>query len=212
MVISDSNKKKLYLLIIVGVLLIAAIGVSFAFFIASIVNNDKSEVLVQTEQVNKIIFTESAPLQLLATEDNFGENDGSLSASGTSSAKYIADAGTKTNYDINIDITSNTFVYTQNATTPEIILSITGPEGEIVSIPGLSYVTPTDVLTGNVVKGFDITNKTGSFNIDTAVEIIADGSSAGVVHDWDVTVTFLNLATNQKDNEGKNLEATLNLE
>ncbi len=206
------RKVKFYALIIVAVLLVAVAGVSFAYFVASLLGDGTSDVEVQTEAVNKIVFNESAPIEIFATEDNFGENDGSLSASGESTAVYVAEAGTTTQYDVNFNIASNNFVYTQNATTPELILNLTGPAGEITSITGLTYVTVIDSVTGKEIKGFDITNKVGLYNIVTDLDIVADGSAAGVEHAWNAAITFVNLNTNQALNEGKDLVATLVLE
>ena len=96
-------------------------------------------------------------------------------------------------------------MYTTTDKKPEIVLSITGPNGEITSVDGLKYVSATNA-DGTVVKGFDITEqRTSLIKIADSFEISSTSSTNYTNQDWIFKVSFINLDTNQADNEGKNL-------
>ena len=62
------------------------------------------------------------------------------------------------------------------------------------------------MLFRSVVKGFDITEKSSSvIKIADSYEISSSSSTNYTTQDWTFTVSFINLDTNQADNEGKTL-------
>lgn len=60
-----------------------------------------------------------------------------------------------------------------------------------------------DYVTSGGISGFDITAKTGTFNVASLYEIASNSSTEDTVQEWIFTVSFINLDTNQADNGGK---------
>lgn len=82
------------------------------------------------------------------------------------------------------------------------MLTITDPnDNPVTNISGLDYVT------SGGVSGFDITTKSGLFNVAELYEITSTSSTEDTVQEWTFTVSFINLDTNQAENGGKTLEA-----
>ena len=113
------------------------------------------------------------------------------------------------NYYLYLNITSNDFIYTVDENTPELILTITDPEGNpVTSISGLSYKeNVTTTVTGGesqIINGFDITTQTGLITIADNYEITATNTST--TQEW---VTLVNLDSDQEENTGKTFEASL---
>ena len=105
-----------------------------------------------------------------------------------------------------LNISNNTFTYTQNENTPELLLTITDVSGNaITSITGLTYKTVIDGK-GTSVSGFDITTKSGLLTLFDNREITASPTKT---EEWNVTVTFVNYNVNQTGNAGKSFNAKL---
>ncbi len=212
---TKTNKKNMYLLILVAVS-ITVIAVSFAYFVAQSSSPANTSVNVGTEVSEKLIFTPGDELSISANQENFAEGNGSISDSTTSSATIIANSSVGSAsgvYQVYLDITANNFIYTVNESTPELILTVTNPEGnEVTTIDGLSYKTVTDASTGEIITGFDITTFEGLIKIKEDEAISTTNSSAGTTENWTIKVTFINLATDQVLNEGKTLESNFILQ
>ncbi len=210
-----SNKKNMYLLILVAVS-ITVIAVSFAYFVAQSSSPANTDVNVGTEVSEKLIFTPGDAISINANQENFAEGDGSISDSTTSSATIIANSskGSASGvYQVYLDVTANNFVYTVDANTPELILTVTDPNGnEVTTIDGLSYKTVIDASTGNTITGFDITTFKGLIRIKEDEAISTNNSNTGTTENWIIKVTFVNLATDQVLNEGKTLESNFILQ
>ena len=120
-------------------------------------------------------------------------------------------ANNKTNtatehYYLYLNISNNTFTYSIDNNTPEILLSIKdGSNNEITTLTGLTYKTVTDGK-GASIKGFDITNKKGLITILNNREITTTSTKT---EEWNVTVTFVNYNSNQAGNAGKSFNAKL---
>ena len=104
-----------------------------------------------------------------------------------------------------LNISDNTFAYSVDTNTPELILTIKDKSNnELTSIEGLTYKAVTDGK-GTTIKGFDITNKNGLltlFNKDIT-------TTSTTVEEWNVTVTFVNYNKDQTKNAGKKFDAQL---
>ncbi len=205
---TKTNKKNMYLLILVTVS-ITVIAVSFAYFAAQSSSPANTSVNVGTEVSEKLIFTPGDPLSINANQENFGDGDGSVSSESTSSATLIANSskGSASGvYQVYLDITANDFIYTVNESTPELILTVTDPNGNnVTSIDGLSYKTVIDASTGESIVGFDITTFKGLIKIKEDEAISTTNSTTGTTENWTIKVTFVNLVTSQALNEGKTL-------
>ena len=201
--------KKKRLITMVVTLLVLTIGVTFAYFMARTGEGKQAGTTITADTVDDLKFNVSKEnLSLNINQFNFASGSGNLSDNVTATASLKANSTKKTakyNYYVYFQIESNDYVYTTTDKKPEIVLSITGPNGEITNVDGLKYVSATNA-DGTVVKGFDITEKSSSvIKIADSYEISSSSSTNYTTQDWTFTVSFINLDTNQADNEGKTL-------
>ena len=200
--------KKIYL--IVGItLLVMTIGVTFAYFIAQTGAGAKANVNITADTVDDLKFSVSKDsLSLNINQFNFASGSGNISDVITATASLKANSTKNTatyNYYVYLSIDKNDYIYTTTDNKPEIVLTITGPNGEITSLDNLSYVSATNA-DGTIVKGFDITTiEPKLLKIADAYEISSSSSTNYTNQEWTVTVTFINLDTNQVDNENGSL-------
>ena len=202
------EKKKTFIIIAVA-LLVLSIGITFAYFIAKTGPGSSANANVTTGTVDDLKFNVSKEnISLNVNQFNFASGSGNITDTVTATASLKANSTKNTatyNYYVYFQIESNNYMYTTADKKPEIVLSITGPNGEITSVDGLKYVTATNA-DGTVVKGFDITTLGNSITrIANAFEISSTSSTNYTNQDWVFKVSFINLDTNQADNEGKTL-------
>ncbi len=201
--------KKKRLITMVVTLLVLTIGVTFAYFMARTGEGKQAGTTITTGIVDDLKFNVSKEnLSLNINQFNFASGAGNLTDNVTATASLKANSTKNTatyNYYVYFQIESNDYVYTTTDKKPEIVLSITGPNGEITSVDGLTYVSATNA-DGTVVKGFDITTLGKSITkIADSYEISSSSSTNYTNQEWTFTVTFINLDTNQVDNQNKNL-------
>ena len=202
------EKKKTFIIIVVA-LLVLSIGITFAYLIAKTGPGASANANITADTVDDLKFSVSKEnLSLNINQFNFASGSGNLSDTVTATASLKANSTKNTatyNYYVYFQIESNNYVYTTTNKKPEIVLSITGPNGEITSVDGLKYVSATNA-DGTVVKGFDITTLGNSITrIANAFEISSTSSTNYTNQDWVFKVSFINLDTNQANNEGKTL-------
>ena len=202
------EKKKTFIIIAVA-LLVLSIGITFAYFIAKTGPGSSANANVTTGTVADLKFNVSKEnISLNINQFNFASGSGNLSDNVTATASLKANSTKNTakyNYYVYFQIESNDYVYTTTDKKPEIVLSITGPNGEITNVDGLTYVSATNA-DGTIVKGFDITESKPSFiKIADSYEISSSSSTNYTNQEWLFTVTFINLDTNQVGNQNKNL-------
>ena len=202
------DKKKKVMVTVVTVLVLT-IGVTFAYFMARTGAGASANANITADTVDDLKFSVSKDtLTLNINQFNFASGSGNLSdvIKATASLKANSTKNTATyNYYVYFQIESNEYIYTTTDKKPEIVLSITGPSGEITSLDNLSYVTATNA-DGTEVKGFDITELGASvIKVADSYEISSSSSTNYTNQDWTFTVTFINLDTNQADNEDKTL-------
>lgn len=107
-------------------------------------------------------------------------------------------------YYLYFEITNNNFNYHEKMN-PEVILTITNPEGEVVTnVDGLIYGT----FSG--ISGFDITNVTGIYSFGSYY-IQTDLTKTYETQKWTATITYLNLGIDQSSNSESSLEFNLKL-
>ena len=202
------EKKKTFIIIAVA-LLVLSIGITFAYFIAKTGPGSSANANVTTGTVDDLKFNVSKEnISLNINQFNFASGSGNITDTVTATASLKANSTKNTatyNYYVYFQIESNNYAYTTTDKKPEIVLSITGPNGEITSVDGLKYVSATNA-DGTIVKGFDITEQSSSvIKIADSFEISSTSSTNYTNQDWVFKVSFINLDTNQADNEGKNL-------
>ena len=196
------NKKQIILSIIAIVTLaILVIGASFAYFAAQGNTSAQTSATVKTYTVDVFSFETGAPISFSLNQDNFASGKGNQT--GSTFAKAILTANNKTNtatehYYMYLNISENTFTYTQNENTPEILLTITDGTNPVTNITSLTYKTVTDGK-GNSISGYDITNKTGLITLFSNREITTTSTKT---ENWNITVTFINYNADQSKNAG----------
>ena len=204
------NKKQIILSIIAIVTLaILVIGASFAYFAAQGNTSAQTSATVKTYTVDVFSFETGAPISFSLNQDNFAS--GKDNQTGSTFAKAILTANNKTNtatdhYNLYLNISENTFTYTQDENTPELLLTIKDTSGnEITSITGLTHKTVTDGK-GASISGFDITTKSGVITLFDNREITANPAKT---EEWNITVTFVNYNADQSANAGKSFRGQI---
>ena len=203
------NKKAIILSVIAVITLLALIiGATYAYFQAGGGDGTSANLRVTTYTTDIITFEVGSNINIETNATLFSQGKGN--ASGTTFARATLTANNKTNsatenYNLFLNISDNTFVYSVDTNTPELILTIKDKSNnEVTSIEGLTYKTVTDGK-GTTIKGFDITNKNGLltlFNKDIT-------TTSKTVEEWNVTVTFVNYNKDQTKNAGKKFDAQL---
>ena len=192
----------IFLLILVVVALL--IGNFTYSFLGADIDEDVTTKGETTASGDTLIFSSGNTLSLHATTDNFNATSGNLTDTTNPSVRLIASSRTNNataTYFAGIRIYENTYTYS-SGTTAEVILTVRDENGALLeaSSDELPYVTV------NGVSGFDITGKTGAFNIAIDHPISTTSSTNGTTHTWTFTLTFVNLETDQSINENANLE------
>ncbi len=203
------NKKAITLSVIASLaLLVLIIGATYAYFQASGGDGTSANLRVTTYTTDIITFEVGSNINIETNATLFSQGKGN--ASGTTFARATLTANNKTNsatenYNLFLNISDNTFLYSVDTNTPELILTIKDKSNnEVTSIEGLTYKTVTDGK-GTTIKGFDITNKNGLltlFNKDIT-------TTSTTVEEWNATVTFVNYNKDQTKNAGKKFDAQL---
>ena len=205
----ENKKVKIVSIISIIALVITVIGATYAYFVAQTGEGKSTDIKINANTVDTFTFEAGSALNLSLNQENFASGKGNQT--GTTFAKAMLTANNKTNtatehYYLYLNISNNTFTYSIDNNTPEILLSIKdGSNNEITSVSGLTYKTVTDGK-GASIKGFDITKKSGLITILNNREITTTSSKT---EEWNVTVTFVNYNSNQAGNAGKNFSAKL---
>ena len=205
----DNKKIKIVSIISIIALALTLVAATYAYFVAQTGEGAQTDIKINANTVDTFTFEVGSALNLSLNQENFASGKGNQT--GTTFAKAMLSANNKTNtatehYYLYLNISNNTFTYSIDNNTPEILLSIKdGSNNEITSVSGLTYKTVTDGK-GASIKGFDITNKSGLVTILNNREITTTSTKT---EQWNVTVTFVNYNSNQAGNAGKNFTAKL---
>ncbi len=194
--------KKRVIVMIVSVLVLT-ISVGYAFIAGGVGPAANTDVDIASGSTTKLTFTEGTPIGLELNQTTLAEGGSDVSGTTTSSATLTLGTNVTSAteyYQVYLNVESNNFIYTTVAKTPEILLSVTDPEGNAKTIEGLPEVS---------AGVYDITDYKGLIKIVEDYEITG---STTTVHDWEATITFVNLDTNQAANSEKALDATLILQ
>ena len=204
----EKEKAKKLLIIAIVVLGMAVLGVSFAYFSAQGGTSTSADVNVTTYTTDQFTFTVGEPISIEASQRTFGENMGSISDS--TFAQATLKANNKTNevtdsYTLYLNIINNTFIYTQEDKSPEIVLTVTDEEGNEVEISTLNKVEVQD-NNGNIISGYDVTEEFGIITLFGEREMTTTSEKT---EKWNVKVTFVNYDKDQSNNEAKEFNAKL---
>ena len=205
----DNKKIKIVSIISIIALALTLVAATYAYFVAQTGEGAQTDIKINANTVDTFTFEVGSALNLSLNQENFASGKGNQT--GTTFAKAMLTANNKTNtatehYYLYLNISNNTFTYSIDNNTPEILLSIKdGSNNEITALTGLTYKTVTDGK-GASIKGFDITTKSGLITLFDNREITTTSSKT---EEWNVTVTFVNYNSNQAGNAGKSFSAKL---
>ena len=205
----ENQKTKIISIASIIALALTLVTATYAYFMAQTGEGKSTDIKINANTIDTFTFEAGSALNLNLNQDNFASGKGNQT--GTTFAKAMLTANNKTNtatehYYMYLNISNNTFTYSIDNNTPEILLSIKdSSNNEITTLTGLTYKTVTDGK-GASIKGFDITNKKGLVTILNNREITTTSSKT---EEWNVTVTFVNYNSNQAGNAGKNFSAKL---
>ena len=208
----NGRKLSLIFIFILILLVIALLVGKLTFsYLGPTLGEDLSNEGEVTASGDTLIFTKGSNLSLSATTDNFQTGGSNLSSTTNPKVKLVASSKTNSasaTYYVGVVINSNSYTYTTSDNTAEAILTIKDENGSNVTsgVDGLTYVT------SGGVSGFDVTGKTGLFNIKTDYPISTTSSSTGTTHTWTFTLTFVNLGTDQSDNENASMDLDVYLQ
>ena len=205
----ENKKTKIISIASIIALALTLVTATYAYFMAQTGEGKSTDIKINANTVDTFTFEAGSALNLSLNQENFASGKGNQT--GTTFAKAMLTANNKTNtatehYYMYLNISNNTFTYSIDSNTPEILLSIKdSSNNEITTLTGLTYKTVTDGK-GASIKGFDITTKSGLITILNNREITTTSSKT---EEWNVTVTFVNYNSNQAGNAGKNFSAKL---
>ena len=205
----NNNKKQALILSIVAVVTLIAlvVGATFAYFKAQGGTGKSTDVKVTTYTTDMLTFITGKAIGLYADQSSFGQEKGSLSGETFAKATLVANNKTNEatdNYYVYFNIENNTFKYTLGEDKPELILTVTGPDGnEVTSLPGLVYKTVQD-RENKTVKGFDVTTTNGLITIANKKTITA---TPRVEEQYTLKLTFVNYEGDQTENSKSGLSA-----
>ena len=161
------NKRNVTLAII-SLLILFVVALLIGNFTYSYVGADISDDVINqgetTATGDTIIFSSGNKLSLHASTDNFNATSSNLTDTTNPSVRLVASSKTNNanaTYYAGIRILENSYTYSTAEQTAEVILTVRDETGAIVTASSdtLPYVTVDGV------SGFDITGKTGAFNI-----------------------------------------------
>ena len=204
----ENKKTKIVSIASIIALALTLVTATFAYFMAQTGEGKSTDIKINASTVDTFTFETGSAINLNINQDNFASGAGNQS--GTTFAKAMLTANNKTNtatehYYMYLDISENTFTYTQNENTPEILLTIKDANGNaITSITGLTYKTNVTDGKGASISGFDITTKSGVITLFDNREITTTSSKT---EQWNVTVTFVNYDADQSKNAGKSFSS-----
>ena len=204
-----TNKKKTIILSVLAVATFAIliVGATFAYFQAQTGAGKSTDINVTTYTTDVFTFTTGDEINLEITQSNFASGKGNITGSTYASALLTANNKTNTateHYYLYLNISNNTFTYSINENTPEIIMTITDSAGtEVTDITTLTHTSVTDAK-GAIISGYDITNKNGLITLFNNREITANPSKE---EKWNITITFVNYDASQNANAGKGMSA-----
>ena len=203
----ENRKTKIISVVAVVALALTVITATYAYFQAQVGDPASADIKVNANTVDTFTFSNGSAISFSINQDNFASGKGNQTGSTYASATLTANNKTNTateHYYLYLNIENNTFTYSINESTPEIIMTVTDSSGtEVTDISTLNHVIVTGA-NGDQVSGYDITNKKGLVTLFNNREITTTSSKE---EKWNIKVTFVNYDKNQSANAGKNMSA-----
>ena len=203
----ENKKTKIISIVAIVALALTVVTATYAYFQAQVGNPAVADIKITANTVDTFTFSSGSAISFSINQDNFASGKGNQTGSTYASAKLTANNKTNTateHYYLYLNIESNTFTYSINESTPEIIMTVTDSSGtEITDITTLNHVIVTGA-NNTQVSGYDITNKNGLITLFNNREITTTSSKE---EKWNITITFVNYDASQNGNAGKSMSA-----
>ena len=205
----ENQKTKIISIVAIVALLLVVITATYAYFQAQTGEGSQTDIKINANTVDTFTFATGNPISFTLDQNNFASGTGNQSGSTFASALLTANNKTNTateHYYLYLNIENNSFTYSIDNSTPEIIMTIKDSSGtEVTNISTLNHVIVTGA-NGTQVSGYDITSKSGVITLFNNREITTTSSKE---EKWNITITFVNYDQNQKANAGKSMSAKL---
>ena len=203
----EKKKAVIYSTVALIALVILVVGATYAYFKAQGGTGSSTEVKVTTYTTDMLTFTTGNAISLYADQTSFGQEKGSLSGETFAKATLVANNKTNEatdNYYVYFNIENNTFKYTLGEDKPELILTVTGPDGnEVTEISGLTHKVVQD-RENKSISGFDVTTTNGIITIANKKIITATPNAE---EEYKLKLTFVNYEGDQTENATSTLSA-----
>ncbi len=205
--VKESKFLSVLAVLIVGCLVILIIRFTYAYFAAQI-NDARDDVTLGSDLTDVFDFEIGDPLSIAATPTTLPENGTNLISETYAKASLLANTTNNVaeySYWVYFNISNNTFVYSDGSI-PEIILTVTDPDGNpVTNIEGLTYGTY------NGVAGFDVTTQNGTFAVASDYTITSNSSTDATEQTWNFTLTYLNQSYDQSVNFGNGMTTEVSM-
>ena len=203
----EKKKAVIYSIVALVALALLVVGATYAYFKAQGGTGSSADVKVTTYTTDMLTFTTGNAISLYADQSTFGQEKGSLSGETFAKAKLVANNKTNEatdNYYVYFNIENNTFKYTLGEDKPELILTVTGPDGsEVTEISGLTHKVVQD-RENKSISGFDVTTTNGLITVANKKTITAKPSKE---EEYKLKLTFVNYEGDQTANASSGLSA-----
>ena len=203
----ENQKTKIISIVAIVALALTVITATYAYFQAQTGEGSQTDIKINANTVDTFTFSSGSAISFSINQDNFASGKGNQTGSTYASAMLTANNKTNTateNYYLYLNIEDNTFTYSINESTPEIIMTITDSAGnEVTDITTLAHTSVTDA-SGATISGYDITNKSGLITLFNNRKITTTSSKE---EKWNIKVTFVNYDASQNANAGKSMSA-----
>ena len=203
----ESKKTKIISIVSLVALALTVVTATYAYFQAQTGEGSQTDIKINANTVDTFTFETGSAMSLSLDQTSFASGTGNITGSTYASAKLTANNKTNTateHYYLYLKIENNTFTYSINESTPEIIMTVTDSSGnEVTNISTLNHVIVTGA-NGAQVSGYDITNKNGLITLFNNREITTTSSKE---EKWNIKVTFVNYDASQNANAGKSMSA-----
>ena len=203
----EKKKAVIYSMVALIALVILVVGATYAYFQNQYGSASNADVNVTTYTTDVLTFETGDAISLYADQTSFGQEKGSLSGETFAKATLVANNKTNEatdNYYVYFNIKNNTFKYTLGEDKPELILKVTGPDGnEVTELPGLTHKVVQD-RENKSISGFDVTTTNGLITIANKKTITATPSKE---EEYKLKLTFVNYDGDQTGNTTSGLSA-----
>ena len=203
----ENKKTKIISIVAIVALALTVVTATYAYFQAQTGEGSQTDIKINANTVDTFTFATGNPITFTLDQDSFASGKGNVTGLTFASAKLTANNKTNTateHYYVYLNIENNTFTYSINESTPEIIMTVTDSSGnEVTNISTLNHVIVTGA-NGAQVSGYDITNKNGLITLLNNREITTTSSKE---EKWNIKVTFVNYDASQNANAGKSMSA-----